>query len=229
MEQTEININTKLALPVPVTDIKLFHTWPSMVLATDHDAEVCGERLGVLKEHRKKLDAEKDKVLGPLTKAVNEFRAMVRRVTDPMDAIDAALRGKLSAYMTAKREAVEKEAAKKRAEEIKKAEDEARANRKLAQETGSEVALQAAKKFEKNAEALANKVLDTSQTMRLSTTTIAEKTEWEIEIFDESKIPDEYWELDWKKLNAVKRAYGKTPVDIPGIRFKAVSNISVGG
>ena len=226
---SEIQIRETLKLDEQILNIKQFYKWESMEVSNDHQKQVAGERLILLKKHIDEITKQKNKVLKPIKDGIREFENMAKQALEPLQKIDRSIRLSLNGYLTAQRERIRKEAEGKRKKEIEEARTKAREHLKVAKDTGSTTAFDAAKQFQKNMERLKDAPLDTSQTTRLSTGTIGERTVWNYKIIDESKIPDEYWIIDEKKLTQIKRGYRKNPVQIPGVEFFEESNVSVGG
>ena len=225
----EIQVNQKLEIDRDLLDINTFHQWAGMEVNSEAAAEMCGERLGIIAARRKQIDEKRDTVLKPLKQATRAFEALVREALAPINAIDQLLRGRLSGFMDLRQRALEEAAQQKRLEEVAQEQKKQEEAASIALETGSEAAAQEAEQRAKNLERIAQKPIAVSQTMRLEGVTVAQTMVWEWTVTDENKVPKEYFVLDEKKLNAIAKGYTKEPKDIPGIEFKKVTRLSVGG
>lgn len=224
-----LEINQKLEIDQQLLDMRGFHSWASFEVTKQHDAEVCAERLGIIAQHRKQIETQRDKVIKPLKEATRAFEAMVRDALRPLNHIDEILRHRLSKFMDNRQRELEAEAKAKREAALAAEKAMAKEAMNLAIETGSEVATAEVEQRAKNIERLSENPIDVRQTLRLERTTVAQALVWEWKVTDESKIPREYLVIDELQLNKLARCYSKLDPkpEIPGIEFQQKTRLSV--
>lgn len=223
----ELQVQTKLEIDRQLLDMRLFHQWAGMEITNAEGMQICGERLGLIAAHRKKIEAQRDSVLKPLKQATRKFEELVREALRPLNTIDELLRNRLASYMDAQQRKLEEEARAKREAEIAAEKAKQAQAVKLAIATGSEAATEEANQRAENLARLAEKPVEVRQTLKLDNATVAQTLVWEWSVVDLAQVPKEFFILDEKKLNGIAKAFSKSPQEIPGIKFEQKTRLSV--
>ncbi len=210
-----------------IEDVKPFYNYESIKVECDADLTVAAQALKEIKTRLGAITAWHKEVVGPIKQGIKAFEERLNVPKGILVRLEGIIKGNMERYWDAQRQQVLLAEQQRRAAEVAAAKQLADENLQSAMSTGSEVAKEAALRFDKHAERLEAKPLDVSQTVRTGTVTIAQRLVWEWEVVDISKVPRELLILDEKAINQVAKTYSEKPIEIPGIVFKQVSRASV--
>lgn len=220
-------MNEKLKLRPELLDNNSIEAWKQSSIETAADAENFGNYIKIIADRKKQIKTEADKVKKPLKEALKKFESMVKNALEPLETTDKYLRRCLGEYWDKKQKEIDEKARLEREKEAQRLEQESKKAMNDAVLNMDQESLQKAKNLEIASKKELEKDLKNKQTMRLSTGTIAQQTKFEWVIEDVSKIPQEYYVLDEKKLNAIAKGFKNNPVEVPGIKFVKKSIVSV--
>lgn len=210
-----------------IEDVKPFYNYEAIKVTCDADLTTAAQALKEIKSRYKAIEDWRKEVVGPIKQGIKAFEDRVRIPKDILERLEGIIKGRMESYWDAQRQQVLEVERQRRQAEIEAAKQLANENLDTAMSTGSEVAKEAAIRFDQHAERLETKPLDVSQTVRAGNVTVAQSLVWEWEIVDLSKVPRELLVLDEKTINGVAKNYNEKPIEIPGIVFKQVSRASV--
>lgn len=171
----------------------LSHITETFEVKTDDDMAALADRIKQVKEFRVKVEEKRDKTIEPAKAIIEEAKATYNPIIDGAKGLEATLKQKGVTYTIAKQ----------------KAEDEAKAKLAARVEKGTMKPETAVRKMEAMPE--------TQRTVKTAASQFQVKTVQDIEIVDESKIPDEYFNrvLDTRRLKA---AVITAKIEVPGVR-----------
>ena len=208
-------------LPQELAEIAPFKKWENFQVTNDATKEFASQACAEIANRLAAVKAESDKVIGPIEKGVNAFKAMCKQVTDPLKLADKHLRTQLSIYLTDQQKKVDEEARIKHQEGLRLEKERLDAAKKTAAKTGDDAALEEVVKLETRVETLQAKPIQGSQTLRSKDFTMAPIKKWGFKIVDANLIPDDYFILDEQRFTSMCNSakVDKKILKIPGIEF----------
>lgn len=206
-------------LPPELTDASPFEAYRELEVTNDTQVEYAGQIIKEVSQRLKAIEAKRLEVVGPIKKGIAKFEALCRDARRPLEAVSESLRGKIQVFWDSRQASLLKEAQTQRIADLEIEKTKLQDAIHTAMTFDSEDALKEAQQRAKNIERLESNPVEVSQTVRSQSFTLAQSQVWKWRIADASQIPDAFWVLDEKLVNATARAYGKTPVQIPGIEF----------
>lgn len=173
----------------------------SLPIATQADRDLLNDLLVQVRGSTKALKARKDEILAPLKASADAVKALFAPPLDALDALETAIRGKVS----------------QAALQARNADQAAREVAKLAAQAGDTTAVQAA--------------LATIQARPEGLSGLAVTYSWEGEIVDFDQIPREWLTVDWSKVKLHCKAHAKSEKipGVPGLAFKRTASTRAKG
>lgn len=189
-----------------------------MVVASDLDAGYVTDRCSEIARHIKAVEAKRVSFTAPLLESKKRIDEEAKKITGPLQTIVVILKQKLLSWHQSQEEARAKDAAllqQKQIEELRARREE---DMKKAMATGDQKLAEGVVEMEKNLERMEAKPVEVVRRVVTNKATSYVTTYWDYEIEDESKIPDEFWMLDTRKLSSLATTLREIAA-VPGVKF----------
>jgi hypothetical protein len=163
----------------------------ALVIASDADEKICIETGVIIARIEKDLENSRKKIVDPLNKQVKEINSFFKPFTDNLAALKETARQKIGDYRAEK--------------ERKRLEEQRRLDAILAKQREDELKKAAETGTAAPAIGLTIPVAPVANTVHSDTGAATGRTVWKWSVEDLSKVPDEYFILDEKKINGLVR------------------------
>jgi hypothetical protein len=181
----------------------------ALTIKTDADEKLCIETGVIIARIEKALEEERKKYVDPLNKQVKTINTFFKGYTDKLSEFKETARKKISDYRSEK--------------ERKRLEEQKRLDAILAKQREEELKQAAATGTTAPAIGLSVPVAPLANTVKSDTGSASGRSVWKWSVEDYSKIPDEYYILDEKLINANVKGGMRS---IPGIKIYEEKEVS---
>lgn len=185
-----------------------------MVIKSDEEEKIFTETGVIVARLKKSLEAERKSKVEPHNKIVDEINAFYKKYSGPLDELKSIAERKIMDWR------------KEKARKAREAQE--RLDKAMAEKRSKELE-EAAKQGSVAAPAFALQVSvapPPANTTKSDTGSAIGRTVWTWKVTDESKIADEYWILDEKKINALVKSGVR---EIAGIQITEEQAVSFRG
>lgn len=181
----------------------------ALIVNSDESEKICIETGVIIARIEKELEAERKRNVDPLNLELKEINTFFKSFTDKLSELKESAKKKVSDY--------QKEKEQKRQAEQKKLDDI------LAKQREDELKKAAAEGKTAPAVGISLSVAPVANTIHSGTGSASGRTVWKWSVEDLSKVPEEYFILDEKKINAEVKGGTRT---IAGLKIYSEKDVS---
>lgn len=189
----------------PVLQTKL----AALIVNNDDAEKLCIETGVIIARIEKELEAERKRIVDPKNKELKEINSFFKQFSDQLDALKETARKKIGDYRSEK--------------ERKRLEEQKRLDAILAQQREEELKRAQAEGTTAPAIGLSVPVAPIANTVHSDTGAASGRSVWKWSVEDLTKVPEEYFILDEKKINGLVRGGVR---EIAGIKIYEEKDVS---